>query len=68
MFVALFNEEEYNDDSAPLEKLENVAKVLLTVPAGMNQSVSSQVLPRKLFLIVSFFPLGLLSKCGFSAS
>ena len=39
LFVALFSEEDVSGDDAPLEKLENVAKLLKAAPSGMDQQV-----------------------------
>lgn len=40
LLLALFPDDEPSEDNAPLEKLESVSKVLLTIPTGMTASVS----------------------------
>ena len=44
LLLALFPDDEISEESAPLEKLESVRKVLQTVPVGMNASVSVYIL------------------------
>ena len=39
MLAALFSEEDATGDDAPLEKLENVAKLLKSLPVGMMDTV-----------------------------
>lgn len=48
LFIALFAEEDMAGDDAPLEKLDNVSKLLKSLPTGMDETVC---LPR-LFLVV----------------
>jgi hypothetical protein len=41
LFVALFAGEGVSGEDAPLEKLDNVAKLLKSLPIGMDENVSS---------------------------
>lgn len=40
LFTALFSEDESSGEDAPLEKMDNAAKVLQTIPTGMDPAVS----------------------------
>lgn len=39
LFVALFAEQDTSEESAPLEKLDNVAKLLTSIPTGLDEKV-----------------------------
>ena len=39
LFIALFAEEDVSGDDAPLEKLDNVARLLRFVPVGVDENV-----------------------------
>ena len=43
LFIALFAEEDVSGDDAPLEKLDNVAKLLKSLPTGMDENVSKLI-------------------------
>ncbi len=60
MFSALFSEEDALQDDAPLEKLENVARLLESLPVGMKETVSFNPLSENMTRLMVWVSTGLL--------